>query len=278
MVTMALGYFNSVQLCHNHYHRFSDMDMCCGMAVLKRTEDDDYRWGGLFWQTNRAYYSFLNCGIKLAATGGSAMGVMRVPLGYNRTYMKIEGDLSQKNVLKAIRGGQTFATSGPMLFFRVDDKECGEMINLSSDHRQSLKIEVNLKSIEPVESFEIIHNGNVLKQLNLKNEIPNPVLSKTIEMDFSPEQSGWLAARAIYYNQNHLVRQAHTSPIYVLVDNKPIVSEKDALHLISWIDKFIEMNGKEGRYRSEVERNEVLAKYMEARRFYAKIADGSNID
>ncbi len=273
VVTMAMGYFNSVQICHNHYHRFSDMDMCCGMAVLKKEKDDPSRWGGLFWQTNQAYYSFLNCGIKLAATGGSAMGVMRVPLGYNRTYMKIDGELSQKNALKALKDGRTFATSGPMLFFTVNGKESGTTIQFVAGDHNTVKIEANLESIEPVESLEIIHNGKIIKQISLNGALPNPVLNKSLKLDFSVSKSGWFAARAIYFNQNHLVRQAHTSPVYVLVDKKPIAFKKDALRLISWIDKLIAINGNEGRYQSEEQREQVLVKYREARQYYQNIID-----
>jgi len=32
VIGAALGNFNSAQLCHNHYHRFTNMRLCCGMA------------------------------------------------------------------------------------------------------------------------------------------------------------------------------------------------------------------------------------------------------
>jgi hypothetical protein len=271
-VTAALGYFDSAQLCHNHYHRFSDLDPCCGMAVLRRSKSEKSRWGGLFWQTNQAYYSFLNCGIKLAATGGSAMGVMRVPLGYNRTYMKIEGELAQENILKAIKNGRTFATSGPMLFFEVNNQPSGATLNIDSKRPKSIQIKAGLQSIEPVVALEIIQNGKIIKSLNLEGQIPSPVLEKEIQMAVVPQESGWLAARAIYFNYNRFVRQAHSSPVYVIVDNKPIAFKKDALILRDWVDKLIQINGKEGRYRSEQEKQEVLAKYKEARRFYEAVA------
>lgn len=268
VVTAALGLFSSAQICHNHYHRFSDLDMCCGMAELKTSAEEDQNWARLFWQTNHVYYMFLNCGIKLAASGGSAMGVMRLPLGYNRTYIKIEAPFTEKNVLKALAAGRTFATSGPIIFFSVNGKECGETIRIKGGKDFGLSVSARLKSIEPIESFEIIHDGKILKKLDLRGKIPGPVLEEQIDFEFKPGQSGWLAARAVYFNQNRFVRQAHTSPVYIVVENQPLRSSDDARQLIGWIDQLMNIQKNENRYRTEKEREEVLAIYMKAKKFY----------
>jgi hypothetical protein len=273
VVTAALGFFNSAQICHNHFHRFSDLDICCGMAELKSVQKEMFTSAKLLWQTNHVYYHLLNCGIRLAASGGSAMGVMRVPLGYNRTYVKVEAELTQQNILQALAQGKTFATSGPLLFFTVDGKECGETIRLFSDDKKAIRIISRLKSIEPIESFEIIHNGKIIKQVLLNGKIPDPVLESELNLEIYPEKSGWLAARTLYFNQNRFVRQAHTSPVYVLVDNKPIKSGEDALQMIEWIDKLKEISEKEGRYRSPKEREEVLTTYQKAKIFYENQLD-----
>jgi len=268
VVTAALGLFSSVQVCNNHYHRFSDLDMCCGMAELKTSAKEDQNWARLFWQTNHVYYMFLNCGIKLAASGGSAMGVMRLPLGYNRTYIKVEEPFSVENMLKALAAGRTFATSGPLIFFTVNGKECGETIQINSGEDLTLNISARLRSIEPIESFEIIHNGKILKKLDLQGNIPGPVLKEEINLNFKPPKSGWLAARAVYFNQNRFVRQAHTSPVTIVVDKQPLSSSEDARQLIGWINRLIKIQKSENRYRTEEERKEVLDIYMQAKQFY----------
>lgn len=76
VVGVALGYFDTVQVCHNHYHRDKTLPAGWGMAGIEGKVDEDV----LFGLTNEVYYRFLNCGFRLAATGGSAMGVMPVPL------------------------------------------------------------------------------------------------------------------------------------------------------------------------------------------------------
>ncbi len=272
VVTAAFGLFNSAQLCHNHYHRNSDLDICCGMADFQILEKESVAREELFWKTNRAYYTLLNCGYRLAATGGSAMGVMPLPLGYNRTYMKLDGVLSEENVLRAIRQGRTFATSGPMIFLTANDKEYGDTIMVEKNKNVSIRIKAILKSIEPMESFEIIYNGRILKKINLSSKTPNPVLEEQIEFTINPERSGWVAARALFFNPNRLLRQAHTSPIYISVDNKPIAFKEDAERLIFWVNQLIEINKKKERYPSERERKEALEKYTEAKKIYEHIS------
>ena len=105
VVGAALGLFDSVQVCHNHYHRESTLRsgrLGWGMAAVDIEEgQESLIQDELFRHTNLAYYRFLNCGFKLAVTGGSAMGVMPVPLGYNRTYAKLDGPLTEANYLRA---------------------------------------------------------------------------------------------------------------------------------------------------------------------------------
>ena len=75
VVTMGLGLFDSVQVCHNHYHRNHDMPMCCGMAGSE-IEEESREWGPdeLFLRTNMIYYRWLNCGFRLAVSGGGGNG------------------------------------------------------------------------------------------------------------------------------------------------------------------------------------------------------------
>ena len=53
---------------------------------------------------------------------------MPVSLGYNRTYTKLDGTITEANYLKAIRDGRTFATSGPMLILTANGMDCGSEI------------------------------------------------------------------------------------------------------------------------------------------------------
>ena len=113
------------------------------------------------------------------------MGVMGVPLGYNRTYAKLLGPLTEENYLRALLNGRSFATSGPMLFLTVDDKEPGFMFRLSGDSKhQPLTLKAELQSIDPIDCLEIVQNGQVIKRTELKGDKPAPALKKVLKIRY----------------------------------------------------------------------------------------------
>jgi hypothetical protein len=97
--------------------------------------------------------------------------------------------------------------------------------------------------------------------------------TKVVEFDLRPERSGWIAAQVLYRNKgNGQYRQAHTSPLYFLVDNKPIAFRKDAEMMIEWVDKLIEINRTSRAYHSDHERDSILKIYEKAREIYSEIS------
>jgi len=273
VVGVPVGLFDCVQVCHNHYHRESTMPLCCGMTGAE-IEDEQKDWGQdeLFHRTNLTYYRFLNCGFKLAVTGGSAMGVMPVPLGYSRTYAKLDGPLTEANYLKAIGAGRTFATSGPMLILTVNGLDSGAEIRYSTKRNELVTAKADLQSIQAIDSLELISNGNVIKKLDLTNRSALPVLKESVTAAFRPKRSGWIAARCLFTAPDGRLRQAHTSPVYVTVDGKPTAFKQDAEYMIRWIDRLLQVSDKAGRYESDRERAEVQAIFRKARQVYENIA------
>ena len=274
VVGVALGLFDSVQLCHNHYHRdvtLQDGRLGWGMADVVNGQDHS-DGDALFHRTNSTYYRFLNCGFKLAATGGSAMGVMAVPLGYGRTYAKLDGPLSEAGYLNAIRGGRTFATNGPMLVLTANGLDSGAEIKYSMSDNEPIWIKADLRSIQRIDSLELLYNGKVIKRVALEDEAPSPVLRESIGLGLKPLRSGWVAGRATFSSPDGHLRQAHTSPVYVTVDGKPTVSKTDAEYMIRWIDSLIEVSNKPDRYESDEQRTQTQAVFKEARNVYEDIA------
>ncbi|MHC4116993.1 MAG: CehA/McbA family metallohydrolase [Planctomycetota bacterium] len=274
VVGVALGLFDSVQLCHNHYHRentLQDGRLGWGMADMKNGHDESSA-DELFHRTNSTYYRFLNCGFRLAATGGSAMGVMAVPLGYGRTYAKLQGPLSEANYLDAIRAGRTFATNGPMLVLTANGLDCGSEIEYSMEGDDPIWIKADLRSIQRIDSLELLFNGKVVKRADLDDERPSPILRESLAMGLKPLRSGWVAARATFTSPDGHLRQAHTSPVYVTVDGKPTASKADAEYMIRWIDRLLEVSDTPGRYESDDRRRQTQAVFKEARGIYENIA------
>lgn len=272
VVGVALGLFDSVQVCHNHYHRESTLRLGWGMAADDTDKQENWSEDELFHRTNLTYYRFLNCGFRLAVTGGSAMGVMSVPLGYNRTYAKLGGTLTEANYLKAIHAGRTFATSGPMIILTANGMDCGSEIQYSTDRKEPILVKAEVRSIQPLDSLELVSNGKVIKKIDLKNLSPSPMFKESLIAELKPQRSGWLAARAMFTSPDGYMRQAHTSPVYMTVDGKPIASKADAEYMIRWIDRLLQVADKPGRYSSDTERAEVRAIFQKARQEYENIA------
>ena len=277
VVTMGLGLFDTVQVCHNHYHRertIHDGGLCCGMADASIEEEKvDYGEDELFHRTNSVYYRWLNCGYRLAVTGGSAMGVMAVPLGYCRTYAKLDGPLTEENYLKAMRAGRTFATSGPMLTLTADGQEMGATIKYETQSGKPLNVIARLQSIEPIERLEILHNDKVISRVDFNGRSVTGLFRRVHAARIEPKRSGWVAARAIYRNvhDGHL-RQAHTSPIYIEVDGKPTASKRDAEYMIRWIDRLVQVSNAPKRYESDADREVAQGLFVQARQAYEQIA------
>jgi len=193
-------------------------------------------------------------------------------LGYSRTYAKLDGPLTEANYLEAIHAGRTFATSGPMLILTANGLDCGSEIRYSTGRSEPVSIKAELRSIERIDSLELIANSEVIKNVNLKSNTPSPVLTESSTMAFRPERSGWIAARAIFRSPDGHLRQAHTSPVYITVDGKPTASRADAEYMIRWIDRLLEISNKPGRYQSDSERTQTQAIFRKAREIYEGIA------
>ena len=90
---------------------------------------------------------------------------------------------------------------------------------------------------------------------------------------FNPTtKSGTPYAKDRSFSCDGYMRQAHTSPVYVTVDGKPIASKADAEYMIRWIDRLLQVADKPGRYSSDTERAEVRAIFQKARQEYESIA------
>jgi hypothetical protein len=123
-----------------------------------------------------------------------------------------------------------------------------------------------------VESLQIVHNGLVVASLNLLGKKPAPVLIEELNSELLPHRSGWIIARAFFRAPDGLLRQAHTSPIYISVDQKPIAFAEDAEYMLRWID-VLDKIARENpdRFPSSVEQDTVLANYAEARAVYSQV-------
>jgi hypothetical protein len=141
-----------------------------------------------------------------------------------------------------------------------------------------VSITTTVQSIEELESLEIIHDGRVVASKQLLAEVPAPTVDAELEFELTPKRSGWLASRALFRAPDGLLRQAHTSPIYLSVDNKPTASGDDARYMLRWIDHLAEVaNSDPSRFPNDDARQSVLTIFGEARAKYEQIIEVAQI-
>src|SRR5947209_19210356 len=85
-----------------------------------------------------------------------------IPVGANRTYAYLgQEQLTFDTWAQAIRKGNTFMTTGPLLVFHADGHTPGEEIIVGSSGG-TVEVEVKAKSFAPFHNLEIVLNGGVV--------------------------------------------------------------------------------------------------------------------
>ncbi len=199
-------------------------------------------------------YKAWNCGYRVVASAGEDAFpnfYRSYILGSNRVYVHSGPALNYDQWTKDFRAGKSFVTSGPLLLLKVNGKEPGEEIRLP-EGKHTLKVDVEVKSITPVESIEVMHDGKSLGDV------------KSVTVD----HSGWISVQVkAKYTRDPIRRPfpfAATMPVWISVGGKPVRSKADAQYFVDWIDRTLE-RAMRLSFNNEQERGETRRLYEEAR-------------
>jgi hypothetical protein len=197
----------------------------------------------------------LNCGMKLAAGAGSAVGAKPTPVGYNRAYVRAGENPTLKAFLEAWRQGKNFVTCGPMIFLKVNDEHRpGDTIEFGSNGGE-VEATVEVLWDQPIERVEIIINGEVVLKSVCPTIDSEALGSKASFPKASLTKGSWIVARCIGYDQTLSDEEmaayregdrawpsrivfAHTSPVYVSVDGQLARDPKSLAEARQTIDAF----------------------------------------
>jgi hypothetical protein len=247
-VAMALEPPDSFGLIHNHFTQYG---MFATEARGRPRDREKYPGDrGFVHNSLDLYYRYLNLGLRIPPSAGSASGVMPNPVGYNRIYAKVDKPFSQEAWYDALRAGPSFVTNGPMLFTRTK--------NLPGN---KVQVSVEARSREPLESIEIVANGRVIEQF-----VPSRgQRSFQAEPILEGAQHTWFVVRC-YAQSRSTIRLAHSRPISLPGTWDP---HPDALFFVRWIDDLVDRTRSDSaRFHQPTERDTVLGLYAQARRFY----------
>ena len=141
------------------------------------------------------YYTLLNAGFPLVPTAGTANGVHPVPAGFSRVYVYQPDGFNYDKWLDGLKRGRSFVTTGPMLFAKVNDRQPGGIIELSSDGAE-VSVTGEVVSESPVSFLEIVVNGRpVLKVSSQPKTTPSGAHQMTFSSKLLIKNSSWIAVR-----------------------------------------------------------------------------------
>jgi Tol biopolymer transport system component len=227
--------------------------------------------------TTAVWYRLLNCGFHLpTAAGTDAMAnytSLRGPVGLNRVYAQVKsGPLQIAPWLESVKQGKTFATNGPLIGFTLAGHALGETLTLPK--AGDVKFSVWLRSLVPVDHWQVVCNGKVAWEYQEDSAVPHAFVHSNLSSTLELTQSGWCLARAWSDKPQHPILDAYpyatTSPIYVNVGNEPVKSKDDATYFVAWIDRLIAAAEAHSVWNNETEKRSVLDLLQRGRSVYAQ--------
>ena len=224
--------------------------------------------GNGYW-TQEIYYHALNCGLRLPPSAGSASGVLPNPVGYNRVYVQVEGDLTWEKWWDGLQAGRSFVTNGPLLLCRANGERPGHTFGPTLKQRISINLDLLLITLDRVPVVEVIQNGKVVDTLKTSSS-----REQELHTSLLFEESGWFLVRAIT-DRAETFRFASTAPYYVtLKTNDEVISRTSVQFFADWAVE------REQRARMALTDPEqaraVLPFHDDAIRYWRELADRAN--
>lgn len=217
------------------------------------------------------YARLLNAGFRLAAAGGSdtfSDTSRDPPLGTGRTYALVEGDLTVPAWGAALKAGRSFSTNGPLLELSVDGAGMGDEIRRPPG--AALPVRARAVSAVPMERLSVLVNGETWREATGDPDA-DPVAESPFELEVAGElrldESAWIAVRvdgprSVWTTDSTLF--AHSTPVYALAADRPIVVEEDRRYLERMIEDFGAAMERRDDWLNEAQRRLVLAGVEEA--------------
>lgn len=208
-----------------------------------------------------AWYELANCGYILPPTAGTDLpnDPYRDPwqpfLGGMRMYARVGKSKGSEAFHAAVRRGEVFVTSGPVIRLTVNGQGPGSTVRLPVPGRE-VDIEAKVESPVGLQKLELVHNGTVLEAPVERHE-EDGINTLVIRTRVRVNQSSWFAARAVGapIEAVNTVAVAHTAAVQVLVGNRPVRSPETVRKLITALERQKRFYQENGNYAATEHRN-----------------------
>jgi hypothetical protein len=240
------------------------------------------------WELNMWYHS-LNCGFRTRLSGETDFPcIYDERVGIARSYFRPDSQLSYADYIKAIKNGHSYVSEGGshIINFSVNGLEAGtKNSQLNVTGAQQVKITADVAAFLPAHQTEKaasiagrpltdqpywnIERARIGSSQKLRVELivnGNPVDTAEMTADgkwqkinflYAVERSAWIALR--------IFPSSHTNPVFISVDNKPIIVKESAEWCRKAVDQCWKM--KQSNIRTE-DRKAAMEAYDRARNVY----------
>lgn len=256
-VMAALNPPDSIGVAANHFQE----DTVATRASLARPRDEAKYGGprGFARYMFDLYATYLSAGFRIAASAGSANGVSRNMLGYDRSYVYLGSKFSYAAWLAGQKAGRNFVTNGPMLFLRVNGRMPGSVLPANAGE---VGVKLDCESRSALDRAEIIADGAIAATFRGGDG----ALHISASTKIASRPGGWIAARC--FEENPVtVRFAHTSPVYFGPTARR--SPEALAYLRDWVDADMRrLEQAPSRLLTEAQKRELLGLCRKARERY----------
>ena len=217
------------------------------------------------------WYHTLNCGYRIRVSGETDFPCISGDrVGMGRVYVKVPGKLDFDRWVDGIQEGRSYVSDGTthLMDFtaRTPDGKTLEVGDQGSEVRLDkpgqMLITAQVAGYQPGKKsvpVELVVNGQVLNTV----EIPSDGTVQKLAISAPIQKSSWVALRVF--------PSAHTNPIFVMVDNKPIRASKDSARwCLAGVEQCWKM--KEKTY-AQAEQEQARADYAHARKEFQRILE-----
>jgi len=210
----------------------------------------------------REYYRYLNLGCRLPCVGGTDKMSNSVPVGIIRTYAQVDPEkgFSYDTWCDAIRAGRTFTTTGPLIRMAVDGKQPGDDIRMRRGGG-TVEVQAAATCALPLTNLRLVQNGRTVAQTGSAKGRRKLSLTATVKV----ESSCWLAVHAWGPSPSWPL-SAHSSPVYVIVDNQDVFVPGEASYALTLMEGGITWARNLATFRREAKQRELIELFREARR------------
>ncbi|PYV10739.1 MAG: hypothetical protein DMG07_20535 [Acidobacteria bacterium] len=223
-----------------------------------------------------SWYHLLNCGLRLPATAGTDRGGPALPIGHQRTYVRLKDRFTYDGWIEGIRQGRSFVTNNPMLTLTVNGLDPGGEVRMAEPGEVEIRAEA--VSRLPFQRLELVINGDVVRAENADATGRRARMHLRVPL----QESAWIAARVsgekhpelIYYPHPRWSKPvfAHTSPIYVRYRDQKIEKAESARYLLDRIAKLESWALDDAYFANDERKSEALRTIRRGKEFYQTIA------